>query len=210
MFPVLVIFLLLPVVELWITFQVAGAIGVLWTFLLLVGMSVVGLRLLRGSGVTVWRRAQAELAAGRAPTRSLLDGALGMVGAVLLIVPGFLTGALGALLVLPPVRALVRPLLLAWMTRRAARLARSGRLHGVMVDTVVGADGRVRTRTRTTGQVIDAEGWDVGDERSELPAPHAQRPGPVGRGDGPVIDITGTERPSTERPGDADPSGRPG
>ena len=92
-----------------------------------------------------------------------------LIGGVCLIVPGFITGIFGALLLLPPVRALVRPLLLAWMARRAARLARSGRMSGIVVDTVVDADGRVRSRTRTMGDVIDSDGWDVGEEPSSLP-----------------------------------------
>lgn len=175
MFGVLLAFLLvLPFLEIWVAIQVASGIGVPLTLLALVGMSMSGVYLLRGEGTSVWRRANAEMAAGRVPTHQLLDGALVLIGGVLLIVPGFITGAVGLLLLLPPVRALVRPLLLAWMARRAARLARSGRMSGFMVDTVVDADGRVRTRTRTMGDVIDSDGWDVGDEPSGLPVagPH--------------------------------------
>lgn len=178
MFGVLLAFLLvLPFLEIWVAIQVAGVIGGPLTLLLLAGMSVAGVYLLRGESASVWRRANAEMAAGRVPTKELVDGALVIVGGVCLIVPGFITGVFGALLLLPPVRALVRPLLVAAMARRAARLARSGRMTGIVVDGVVDADGRVRTRTRTVGEVIDTEGWDVGDEPSELPVagPH----GPV-------------------------------
>lgn len=177
MFGVLLAFLLvLPFLEIWVAIQVAGVIGAPLTFLVLIGMSVAGFYLLRGEGTSVWRRANDEMAAGRVPTQQLLDGALVLVGGVCLIVPGFITGVFGALLLLPPVRALVRPLLLAWMARRAARLARSGRMSGIVVDTVVDAQGRVRTRTRTMGDVIDSDGWEVGDEPSELPVagPHSQ------------------------------------
>jgi UPF0716 protein FxsA len=175
MFGVLLAFLLvLPFLEIWVAIQVAGVIGAPLTFLAIIGMSVAGVYLLRGEGTSVWRRANDEMAAGRVPTQQLLDGALVLIGGVCLIVPGFITGIFGALLLLPPVRALVRPLLLAWMARRAARLARSGRMSGFMVDTVVDTDGRVRTRTRTMGDVLDTEGWDVGDEPSSLPVagPH--------------------------------------
>lgn len=175
MFAVVLAFLLvLPFIEIWAVIAVADAIGWPLTLLAVVGSSVAGVLLLRREGTTVWRKANAEMAAGRAPTRQLLDGALILIGGVCLVLPGFVTGAFGALLLLPPVRAIVRPLLLAWMTRRAARLARSGHLRGVMVDTVVGPDGRVRTRTRTVGDVIDADGWDVGEDPSSLPVagPH--------------------------------------
>lgn len=177
MFGVLLAFLLvLPFLEVWVAIQVAGVIGAPLTLLAVMAMSIGGVYLLRGEGTSVWRRANAEVAAGRTPTHQLLDGAMVLVGGVCLILPGFITGAFGLLLLLPPVRAVLRPLLLAWMGRRAERLARSGRMSGIVVDTVVGADGRVRTRTRTMGDVIDADGWDVGDEPTELPTagPHSQ------------------------------------
>ena len=176
MFGVLLAFLLvLPFLEVWVAIQVAGVIGAPLTLLLLAGMSVAGFYLLRGEGTNVWRRVNEQVAAGRAPTRELLDGALVLIGGVCLIVPGFITGVVGALLLLPPVRAVVRPLLLAWMTRRAARLASSGRFRGVMVNTVVDAGGRVHSTRRTMGDVIDSEGWDAGDEPSGLPVagPHS-------------------------------------
>jgi hypothetical protein len=82
---------------------------------------------------------------------------------------------------LPPMRAVLRPALIAWMSARAARAARSGRLSGIVVNTVVGADGSVRQRSQRFGEVIDAEGWDVGPEQ----------PPPLPPG---VIDAGGEER----------------
>lgn len=172
---VLALLLALPFVEVWVAVQVAEVIGAPLTLLLLVAMCIAGVVLLRREGTTVWRTANAEMAAGRVPTNQLLDGALVLVGGVSLMLPGFVTGVFGLLLMLPPVRAVLRPALLAWMGARAARLARTGNFRAVVVDTVVGPDGRVRTRTRGTGgDVIDAEGWDVGDDASELPTagPH--------------------------------------
>ena len=173
MLPLFALFLLWPVVELVATIAVAQQIGLAWTLLALVAVSVIGAAVSKRTGLSVWRRANAEMAAGRPPTRQLLDGALVMVGGAGLLVPGFVSGALGALVLLPPVRALLRPLLLAWMGRRATRAARSGRLSGIVVDTVVAPDGSVRTRGRSFGDVIDSEGWEVGAEPREL------RPGPT-------------------------------
>lgn len=170
MFAALVAFLLvLPFLEIWVAIRVAAQIGAPATMLLIVTMSVLGWFLLRGEGLGVWRRINTEVAAGRAPAQQLLDGVLVLIGGVCLILPGFITGAFGLLLLLPPVRALLRPVFSRWMARRAERLMRSGRVSAVMVDTVVDAQGRVRTRTRSTGEVIDAEGWDAGDEPDELP-----------------------------------------
>jgi UPF0716 protein FxsA len=178
---VLVFLLSWPVVELLVAIAVAGAIGIAETLLLLVLVSVVGAALLKRSGLSVWRRANAEVAAGRAPTRQVIDGALVLVGGLGLVLPGFVSGAVGALLMLPPVRALLRPALIAWMGSRAARATRSGRLSGMVVNTVVESDGSVRRRSRSFGEVIDTEGWDVG--------PSDPRPLPPG-----VIDVEGEQR----------------
>lgn len=166
---VLALLLVWPLVELYAVVAVAERIGGPWTLVALVAVSVIGAVLLKRSGLGVWRRASAEAAAGRPPTKQLLDGALVLVGGVALIVPGFVSGAFGVLLMLPPVRAVLRPVLVAWMVARAARAVRSGRLRGVMVDSVVGPDGQVRTRSRTVGEVIDAEGWELAEDPPELP-----------------------------------------
>lgn len=172
-----------PVIELLALIAVAEQIGLGPALLLLVLVSVAGAYLLKRTGLAVWRRANGEISAGRPPTGQLIDGVLAIGGGVAMVVPGFVSGVLGALLLLPPVRALLRPLLASWTASRAAKAARSGRVSGIMVDTVVGADGRVRRRTRTFGDVIDSEGWEVGQEQNEL------RPG--------VIDVDG--RPDPER-----------
>ena len=120
---VLLVLLLLPILEIGAAILVAQAIGLLPTLLLLVGLSVLGVVLIRAEGLQTWRRANTELAAGRAPTDTLLDGLMVLVGGVLLIVPGFLTAVPGLLLLFPPTRALLRPVMTRWVERRAARSA---------------------------------------------------------------------------------------
>jgi len=180
---VFVLLLALPFLELWAAIEVAGAIGALPTLALIMLLSMSGVWLLRRQGISVWRRANAEMAAGRMPTASLLDGALVLIGGVSLVLPGFITGAFGLLLMFPPVRAVLRPLLLAWMSARAARAVRSGRLGAVFVDGRMGSDGRIHTRTRSYGDVMDAEGWDLGEGPEELERPSAAA------GDDDVIDV---------------------
>lgn len=119
----LLVLLLLPVLEIGAAVLVAQAIGLLPTLLLLVGLSLLGVVLIRSEGLQALRRANAELAAGRPPTDTLLDGLMVVVGGVLLIVPGFLTAVPGLLLLLPPTRALLRPVVARWVERRAARSA---------------------------------------------------------------------------------------
>jgi len=190
MFAVLLaLFLVFPFIELWVATAVAGQVGGLATVLLLVGMSASGVWVLKHRGASVWRTANAELAAGRMPTKQLLDGALVFAGGMLLVIPGFITGVLGAVVLLPPVRALLRPAMLAWMTSRATRAATSGRMRGVFVNTDVGADGRIRQTTTTFGEVVDAEGWDVDVVPDALPPESIHRTGPPPG----VIDVDGSD-----------------
>jgi UPF0716 protein FxsA len=112
MVPLLVLlFIAVPLVELYVILQVGQAIGVLPTIALLVGDSILGSLLMRSQGRAVWRRFNSTLAEGRVPAREVVDGALVIFGGALLLTPGFTTDLLGLLLLLPPTRAVVRRLL---------------------------------------------------------------------------------------------------
>jgi UPF0716 protein FxsA len=113
-FPLLVVlFLLLPLAELWVIVQVADGAGIGTTIVLLLAISVAGAWLLKQQGWSALRRAQATLGQGTLPTSALLDGALIVLGGALLLTPGFITDAVGFSLLLPPSRAVVRKLLAA-------------------------------------------------------------------------------------------------
>ena len=105
---VLLLLLCWPIAELFVAIQVAGAIGVLLTVILLVAGWPLGMWLLRTEGRGAWQRLRAASAIGRPPGREVLDGALILAGASLLMVPGFITDVLGLVLLLPPARALAR------------------------------------------------------------------------------------------------------
>jgi UPF0716 protein FxsA len=125
----LVIFVGLPVLEIYVIVLVGEEIGLLWTVVLLIASSMIGVRLVRSQGRAVLRNFQATIRAGRPPAREALDGALVFVGGVLLIAPGFITDVIGAILLLPPTRALVRRLIvrhyagrvIGYMTRGVPR-----------------------------------------------------------------------------------------
>ncbi|MCU4186231.1 FxsA family protein [Acidiferrimicrobium sp. IK] len=108
-------FLLLVVAEIAALVAVADRIGVFQAVGLLIVVSLCGPWLVRRAGFGVWRRAQERLALGGAPDREVLDGVLLLAAGLLICVPGFITDAIGILLLLPPVRAVVR--------RRASRRA---------------------------------------------------------------------------------------
>jgi UPF0716 protein FxsA len=100
--------LALPFVELYLAVQIAHVIGVLDTLGLLVLVPVVGAYLVRRQGLATWRRIREQVAYGEVPGTAVIDAFLILLGGVLLLVPGFLTDAIGLLLLVPPVRAGVR------------------------------------------------------------------------------------------------------
>jgi len=112
--------LLLFIAELWVMVQVAVHIGVLDTIALLVLMPVLGIWLVKRQGFALFRRVHSTLEAGGVPHRELVDGFLLLVAGFLLIVPGFITGAVGLLLLLPPVRIAARSLFLRSLAKRTS------------------------------------------------------------------------------------------
>jgi UPF0716 protein FxsA len=115
MFAVLLI--LWPIAELFVAIEVARAIGVLETIVLLIIGWPIGLWALRTQGAAAWRRLNTAVTERRTPTREVLDGALVLFGGILLMIPGFITDVVGIALLLPPTRILMRPLLLPLLVR---------------------------------------------------------------------------------------------
>jgi len=115
----LLLLLIVPFAELYVIIQVAHAFGAIDTIALLLLVSVAGAWLMKREGLAVWRRFQRQVETGHVPGREIADGVMILVAGALLMAPGFLTDLVGIALLLPPVRAGVRALLL----RRAARRA---------------------------------------------------------------------------------------
>jgi UPF0716 protein FxsA len=105
---VVLVLVLWAALELFVAIKVADAIGVLATVVLLLLSWPLGSWALRSQGRAAWRRLGEAVSTGRSPGREVLDGVLVLLGGVLLIVPGFISDALGVLALLPPTRALMR------------------------------------------------------------------------------------------------------
>jgi UPF0716 protein FxsA len=112
------LFIVVPIVELYVIIQIGSLIGVWPTIALLLADAVLGSLLLRHQGRGAWRRFNAALAERRFPGREVADGLLIAVGGTLLLTPGFVTDILGAIFLIPPTRALVRRLLRGYVGRR--------------------------------------------------------------------------------------------
>jgi UPF0716 protein FxsA len=114
------VFVVVPLVELAVFVQVAQWIGIVQTTLLLLLVSLLGIMVVRHQGIGVYRRVREQLRAGIVPAADLVNGLLVLIAGLLLIVPGFVTDAVGLLLLLPPVRAGVRAVLSRRYSVRAA------------------------------------------------------------------------------------------
>jgi UPF0716 protein FxsA len=122
--PLLVlVFLLVPVVEIYVIIQVGQLIGPFPTLALLIFESLLGAWLLKREGRAAWASLQQAVASGRLPAQELVDAGLVLVGGTLLLAPGFITDVVGFFFILPPTRPLARRLLIWLMVRRAAREA---------------------------------------------------------------------------------------
>ena len=148
------IFIVVPIAELYVIIQVGQTIGALPTIAILIADSLIGSWLLRHQGRAAWRRFQLAVAERRPPAREVLDGTLIIFGGAFLITPGFITDIIGVLLLLPPTRALFRGLLVRRFTS------------GLVVSMAGAAASRRRDPRARSG--YDVEGTAVEHDQERL------------------------------------------
>lgn len=126
--------ILLPLLEIYVFVRIGADIGALTVVVLTVATAAAGIALVRAQGLGTLRQAQREIDRGHPPVIHMMHGAMLALAGLLLLIPGFLTDALGGLLLLPPLRR--------WVIARWLRRARPP-----------GGDP----------DVIDAEYWEIRD-----------------------------------------------
>ncbi len=134
------VFIAVPLIELYIIVETAGSIGTLQTIALLVLVSVVGAWMVKAQGLAVLWRVRGKLAEGRMPGKELVDGALVLLAGALMLTPGFVTDGVGLLLLFPPTRMAIRPLVIRRFRRRVAYYGPEAPGPGAVHDTDL-ADG---------------------------------------------------------------------
>ncbi len=127
-----------PVAEILLLIAVGRRIGGWWTLLAVLAVGLLGAALARRQGLAMARRLQAELAAGRPPSRHVAESVLVLLAGVLFIVPGFLSDALAVLCLVPWTRRLILRVALAWLRRAEAQ----GRLTGSAIHVRFGVGGK--------------------------------------------------------------------
>lgn len=159
----------LPLVEIVVLVAVGRAIGLWWTVGLVVAMALVGAWLSRRESGRTWRALQQSLASGRMPTDEMTDAILVTAGALLLLLPGFVSDVVGLALIAPFTRPAARRLLQILVARQAVRVGVDPRRGGASRGAP-GAGSR-----RGEGQVIE------GEVVSETPPPGGPASGPSSR-----------------------------
>jgi UPF0716 protein FxsA len=166
------VFIVVPILELYVLIQIGQAIGILPTIALLILDSVLGAALMRSQGRAAWMRFNRALAEGRIPAREVIDGVLVIFGGALLLTPGFLSDILGLILLLPPTRAVVRRLLVARFGGRLVETAAAGaqnRMGRIFTFQTGGGAGGTRAPRSFDDDVVEGTAHDVPPPRRELP-----------------------------------------
>lgn len=139
----LALFLIVPIIEIYLLIQVGSVIGAIPTIFLVVFTAVLGALLLRQQGFSTLGRVQAALARGEVPALEMLEGAMLLFGGALLLTPGFFTDAIGFVCLVPQLRQ--RTIL--WALRRG-------------VISTVGPGGKPGQGERQHGpRTIEGEYW---------------------------------------------------
>lgn len=154
--PLLIVIALmaLPFVEVWLMVIIGQQIGAAWTVLALFGLSATGAVVLRSAGIRAHRAVEEAMRTGKSLQNGPLEMLMVMVGGILLLVPGFITGLLGATVALPVTRPALRWAFKTWAERRMARMRSTMNPESV----VLGGQGATRpghaNGTSGSGRVV--------------------------------------------------------
>jgi UPF0716 protein FxsA len=164
-----ILFIVLPLAELYVIVQLAGVIGIWWTIGLLLLDSVAGTMLMKSQGRAAWKRFNEATGAGRIPAREVADGALIILGGAFLLTPGFITDVIGFVLLIPPTRALVRKTVVGLFAKRnpITYVGMKAAPHAERA-----WNERAARRRAPNGDYVEGTATDVGDDE---PAPPPRR-----------------------------------
>ncbi len=176
-------FVVVTLLELFLITQVASQISLLPTIALVILVSLVGAYLVKREGLSVLARIRDSFGQLRMPTNELADGAMIFFASALMLTPGFLTDVLGLALLIPPIRAIMRPPVVKFFSKRLDVKAQSfgappGATQGFGTGSPFGAAGPFGRRpgagrnvydANSSRSAADADITDITPEPPELP-----------------------------------------
>lgn len=120
---VLLLLIVVPIVELYVLVQVADGLGWGVSIALLLAVSVIGSMLMKWQTVGAFGRVTAKISKGEMPSNELVDAALMIFGAALLLTPGFFTDIVGLAMFIPPLRIFPRRMILSRVNTKVATIS---------------------------------------------------------------------------------------
>ncbi len=125
LFKLLLLFILVPLVELALLIYVGTLIGPWYTILIVIGTGILGAVLAKRQGTAIVNRIRSSLEQGSIPSDELVAGALVLVGGLVLLTPGIITDILGFALLIPQTRRAIA----GWLRRAIQRRIERGEVH---------------------------------------------------------------------------------
>ena len=117
-----VLFIVVPVIELFVLFKVGKQIGVIETFVIIIVTGIIGAHLAKQQGITTLTKIRASLQQGKLPGNEIVDGLIILVAGAVLLTPGFLTDIFGFLLLLPAGRSVLK----LWLIKKFQKFIKEG------------------------------------------------------------------------------------
>lgn len=142
----IVLFVTVPLLELYLLIHVGGLIGIIPTIGICIATAVIGAALMRYQGLQTLIRVQAKLSQGELPAIDMLEGAILLLCGFLLLTPGFFTDAIGFLCLVPKLRRVIATGILKYMLRRGT--VTRGSDHSVTIEGEFWEEENRRIRER--------------------------------------------------------------
>ncbi len=130
---VFIVFLVVPLMEIYLLVQIGAQIGPGWTILCVVLTAFFGAWLVRLQGLATWRRFQRSLSQNILPAQELLEALCLLVSGALLLTPGFFTDFVGFMCLIRPFRKII----MKWFFRRRRWGTRSGGFSGTQAENPI-------------------------------------------------------------------------
>ncbi len=156
----LLLFVVAPLVELYVIIKTGQAIGALNTVALMIAIAFVGSYLIKREGLKVWNRFASQIQAGQVPSKEIADGVCLLLAGALMVAPGFLSDITALLLLLPPTRAVAR----SWLIRRKGLGGLGGFGRMTIINPTYGGSTPHPNSHRPTRDATDATATEIAGE----------------------------------------------
>ncbi len=137
---ILLLFIIVPLIEIYGFITIGGFIGAGWTILLILTTAALGITIIRQQGLTSLRTAQQKMDRGEIPLSEMIHAVFLLIAAALLLTPGFFTDSIGFCLLVPPFRA---GLMMIFFAKFVDYYSKRGKTHYKADDGIIDVTYRI-------------------------------------------------------------------